>query len=111
MTTRPTATTTFPDLSGKVVVVTGARGGIGSAVADLLVAAGCRVVATDLEAPVVSGAANRRLDAALDAGWRDLAEDLTATFGRVDGLVNNAGVTGVPGSPTSNRTTWPGCSQ
>ncbi|GHH75492.1 SDR family NAD(P)-dependent oxidoreductase [Promicromonospora soli] len=93
MTTRPTATTTFPDPSGKVVVVTGARGGIGSAVADLLVAAGCRVVATDLEAPAVSGAVNRRLDAALDAGWRDLAEYLTATFGRVDGLVNNAGVT------------------
>ncbi|MFC8796813.1 SDR family NAD(P)-dependent oxidoreductase [Promicromonospora sp. NPDC057138] len=87
------ASTTFPDLSGKVVVVTGARGGIGSAVADLLVASGCRVVATDLEAPVVSGAVNRRLDAALDAGWRDLAEDLTATFGRVDRLVNNAGVT------------------
>ena len=38
----------LPGLEGRVAVVTGHRGGIGSAVAAMLQAQGCRVVGLDL---------------------------------------------------------------
>ena len=45
-----TALTTaiYPDLAGRLAIVTGHRGGIGSAVAQVLQANGCRVVGLDL---------------------------------------------------------------
>jgi 3alpha(or 20beta)-hydroxysteroid dehydrogenase len=83
-------------------VVTGARGGLGSAAVAALAEAGAHVVATDVEAPDVQAPDLQRLPGtivarALDvtdpAGWTRLAEWLRERFGRVDGLVNNAGVT------------------
>jgi 3alpha(or 20beta)-hydroxysteroid dehydrogenase len=76
-------------VDGKVVVVTGAASGQGAAEAELLAAEGATVIATD----IAPGAGCRRLDVGEPAGWRELAQALAAEHGRVDGLVNNAGVT------------------
>jgi NAD(P)-dependent dehydrogenase (short-subunit alcohol dehydrogenase family) len=77
------------DLHGKVAIVTGAAGGIGSAVTRLLSAAGADVVASDLE-PVAG-----LVSVAGDASLAETAERTVATalerFGRLDVLVNNAG--------------------
>ena len=81
-------------LDGRVIVVTGAGGGIGGGIAHRLVAAGATVVAHTRSSPVdhlgaadtvtadltEPGAAARVVQAALDA------------CGRIDGLVNNAGI-------------------
>ncbi len=87
------------DLDGRAVLVTGSSGGIGSAIARRLHAAGARVA--------VHGATHREAAAALAAELgeracavsgdveRDadrLCAEVTATFGRLDGLVNNAAV-------------------
>lgn len=81
-------------VDGKVVVVTGAAGGQGAAEARLLAQEGALVVATDLEPPELGdGISGRRLDVTSEDDWRSLADYLTAEHGRVDGLVNNAGVT------------------
>ncbi|MFT3864180.1 MAG: SDR family oxidoreductase [Solirubrobacterales bacterium] len=85
-------------VEGKVVVITGAGGGQGRAEALALAAEGATVVATDLEAPELSApAAGSIVCRALDVGstdaWQELAEWLDGELGRVDGLVNNAGVT------------------
>jgi 3alpha(or 20beta)-hydroxysteroid dehydrogenase len=83
-------------VSGKVVVVTGAGQGQGAAEARLLAAEGATVVACDLEpepAEDVGGAEYRQLDVTDAGGWTALAGDLRARFGRVDGLVANAGIT------------------
>ena len=40
---------------GRVALVTGAAGGIGTALVKLLVATGCQVVATDRESPAIVG--------------------------------------------------------
>jgi 3alpha(or 20beta)-hydroxysteroid dehydrogenase len=82
-------------VQGKVVVVTGAAGGQGAAEAVALAAEGATVIATDLhdEAPgLPASVAYRRLDVSRAQDWDALATWLRSEFGRLDGLVNNAGI-------------------
>lgn len=79
-----------------VVVVTGAGQGQGAAEARLLAARGANVIATDqtkTPAEDLPGAEYRQLDVTDEAGWAALAKHLAGRYGRVDGLVANAGVT------------------
>lgn len=79
-----------------VVVITGAGQGQGAAEARLLAAQGATVIAADLgERPAedLPGVQYRQLDVTDEAGWAALAPDLAERYGRVDGLVANAGVT------------------
>jgi 3alpha(or 20beta)-hydroxysteroid dehydrogenase len=71
-------------LRERVVIVTGAAGGIGRATAGLLRERGAAVVGVD-----VAPGADRVLDVSDAASWRELAGDLA----RIDGLVNAAGIT------------------
>lgn len=80
-------------VAGKVVVVTGAAGGMGAAEALALADEGATVVATDLEPPALGDSvAGRRLDVTSPAEWEQLGSWLAERHGRVDGLVNNAGI-------------------
>ena len=81
-------------VEGKVVVVTGAAGGQGAAEAAALAREGATVIATDLhdEAETAPGVAYRRLDVSRAEDWRALGAWLAVEHGRVDGLVNNAGI-------------------
>jgi 3alpha(or 20beta)-hydroxysteroid dehydrogenase len=78
------------DLTGKVVVVTGAMSGIGAAVAALAAESGAEVIAVDRgPGPGVTDT----LDVTDEAGWSRLAAGLSRAGRRVDGLVNCAGIT------------------
>lgn len=87
-------------LEGKVILVTGAAGGIGGAVVAAAHAAGAFVALADLaedagrEAALSLGerAAFHSLDVADEAAWRTALAAVLARWGRLDGLVNNAGV-------------------
>jgi 3alpha(or 20beta)-hydroxysteroid dehydrogenase len=82
-------------VEGKVVVVTGAAGGQGAAEVAALADEGAVVVATDLHDGVPSlpaGAVYRRLDVSQPHDWQELGGWLRQEYGRVDGLVNNAGI-------------------
>ena len=87
-------------LQGKVAIVTGAAKGLGEAAARLFVAEGARVVLTDVDAEngeriaAEIGPAARfiRHDVRDEAQWRDLVAGVVAAHGRLDVLVNNAGV-------------------
>lgn len=88
--------------SGQVALVTGAAGGIGAATVDRLLADGATVLATDRDEAALGAKAadwgeNTRI-IALDITQPDAGDVLVAAaverFGRLDMLVNNAGVGG-----------------
>ena len=87
-------------LSGKVAIVTGAAKGLGEADARLMIQEGARVVLTDVDeangARVAAelGAAARfvRHDVRHEDEWKALIADVMVREGRLDVLVNNAGV-------------------
>ena len=94
-------------VAGKVVLVTGAGSGIGRATATLLAAEGATVIVTDINraggletvqriATLNSGSCARfeEQDTSREADWKRIIEDILAREGRLDGLVNNAGIAG-----------------
>jgi NAD(P)-dependent dehydrogenase (short-subunit alcohol dehydrogenase family) len=92
-------------LDGKVALVTGAAGSIGSETALALAEQGARVVLTDLRAPELEAVTDRLKgqghvvackagDITVDDDIRSVVEFAVATFGGVDVLDNNAGATG-----------------
>ena len=91
-------------LAGKIAIVTGAREGIGRAVAEAFAREGAAVVATsrsispeDEVIRAVEGAGGRilavRADVSKAADARALVDAALDAFGSVDVLVNNAGIT------------------
>jgi 3-oxoacyl-[acyl-carrier protein] reductase len=90
-------------MMGRVAVVTGAGGGIGSMISSRLAVAGARVVLTYRESKSKTEAVARGLAGGDHLCMRapvddsdalnDLAEQIAARYGTVDLLVNNAGIT------------------
>lgn len=85
------------DLTNKVVLITGATGGIGGAIAKQMKAAGATVVVTGRSMEKLSGMDDSYIKIAADLSEKGAAEKLIADTieraGRIDVLVNNAGVT------------------
>lgn len=93
------------DLQGRVAVVTGGARGIGLAIAHRLLASGARVSLWDIDASALEQAARALLagdrvhTVSLDLTQPDqvdaAAKATHAHFGRLDILINNAGIAGV----------------
>ncbi len=87
-------------LAGKVAIVTGGSKGLGAADAQLFVAEGATVVIADVDvgmgealaAELGSAATFMRLDVRNEAEWQVLVAAVVEKHGRLDVLVNNAGV-------------------
>lgn len=85
-------------LRGKVVAVSGGARGIGEATARALAAAGARVVVGDLDAGLAAesarsyGGLGLPLDVTSPDSFTGFLDRVVAEHGRIDGLVNNAGI-------------------
>lgn len=78
--------------NGKVMLVTGAASGIGRRTAERLIAEGALVHGADLAPITIAGVTAHRLDVTSEADWQALIESIASKHGRLDGLVNAAGV-------------------
>lgn len=82
------------NLNDTIALVTGAAGGIGRAVCKSLKESGATVVATDIadRAAIESADDYYRHDVTSETDWARLAAQVGKKYGRLDALVNNAGV-------------------
>lgn len=87
-------------VEGKTIIVTGAANGIGRGEAECLVASGAQVVFTDVDEangeatvkPLGDRALFLRHDVSSAAEWQKVIAATKQRFGKIDGLVNNAGI-------------------
>ena len=88
----------------KIALVTGGASGIGRAIVQALVGEAARVLIADIDADAGHALADQlneerggaasfiRHDASSEAGWNEVAATLRERYGRLDVLVNNAGI-------------------
>ena len=89
------------ELAGRVAIITGAARGLGAGMAELFVAEGGKVVIADLRdeegaalaARLGDGARYRRCDVSSREDVQALVDFASASFGGLDAMVNNAGLT------------------
>jgi len=85
-------------IEGRVAVVTGGASGIGRGIAEQLIAEGATVVIADVQQDALEataaqiGATGVRVDVTDPASVQALADAVLDRFGRVDIVVNNAGI-------------------
>ena len=90
-------------LKDKIVLITGAAGAIGKAVAEAASVEGARAITSDL--PGRQGAAHA-LDVTEELDWLRVISDIGRTHGRIDGLVNAAGVAALGNIEETDYATW-----
>ncbi len=80
------------DLTNKVAVVTGGASGIGRAIVERFIQAGAKVLLVDRNEAHIEGAVFHQADVSSEDAVRGMLERAKAEFGRVDILINNAGI-------------------
>jgi NAD(P)-dependent dehydrogenase (short-subunit alcohol dehydrogenase family) len=92
-------------LEGKVALITGAASGMGASMARIFAVEGAKVVVADMledegkrvvaDITKANGAALfRRLDVSSEAEWKTVVDSTLAEYGKLDILVNDAGLSG-----------------
>ena len=104
-------------LAGKVALISGGASGMGRSEATIFAKEGAKVVVADLleaegreivETIAKAGGQARfmKLDVTSEESWRDAVAAAVAGFGKLDVLVNNAGISGTFDPDTMSTAAW-----
>jgi NAD(P)-dependent dehydrogenase (short-subunit alcohol dehydrogenase family) len=104
-------------LAGRVALITGGASGMGQSEATLFAKEGAKVVVADLleaqgrdvvDSIAKSGGQARfvKLDVTNEEAWRDAVAVTVSAFGKLDTLVNNAGISGTFDPDTMSTAAW-----
>lgn len=101
-------------LAGKAILITGAASGIGRSMAEIFVREGARVAITDLNHVAGEGLAGSLgaaaifvpLDVTVEEQWVAALDRAVAAFGRLDALVNNAGIITIASIEKTSLAEW-----
>lgn len=105
------------DLTGKVAIVTGAGGGIGREIAETLASEGVSIAALDVKEELMTDVAAafkknswQGMHKACDVrDWHQVStvvDEIAKTYGRIDIVVNNAGVAKTGSVETMSEEVW-----
>ncbi|NQX87497.1 MAG: SDR family oxidoreductase [Halioglobus sp.] len=100
-------------VEGKVAVVTGAASGLGLASSRRLAAEGASVVMADINAEQgsslahgIPGAQFHQLDVTREEAWQVFLDAVTAAYGRIDVLMNCAGIVRLASIEETSEADW-----
>ncbi|HHV00860.1 MAG: SDR family NAD(P)-dependent oxidoreductase [Defluviitoga tunisiensis] len=104
-------------LNGKVAIITGAARGMGKVEAELFAKEGAKVVAADILEDEVKKVAEDivkaghqaiafKLDVSKSEDWKKVVDKVVEKWGKVDVLVNNAGIFPTSGIETATEEEW-----
>src|SRR4030095_1954930 len=104
-------------LAGKVALITGGASGMGQSEATIFAREGARVVVADLlelearqvvEKIAAAGGQARfvKLDVTSESDWQDAVKAAVTAFGKLDLLVNNAGISGTFDPDITSTAAW-----
>jgi len=104
-------------LENKVAIVTGAARGMGKAEAELFAQEGAKVVLADILEKEVAEVANQinkkggeaiafKLDVSKAKDWEKVIDEVVKKWGKVDVLVNNAGILSLSGIEDISEEEW-----
>ena len=104
-------------LAGKVALITGGASGMGLSEATIFAREGAKVVVGDVlevegrqVAEKIAGAGGQarfvKLDVTSEADWREAVKTTVGGFGKLDVLVNNAGISGTFDPDTLSTSAW-----
>ena len=93
----------MPRLKDKIVLITGAAGAIGAAIAAAIDAEGGTAIRSDL---VGRGEITDTLDVTAEDDWIRVTAAIAAAHGRLDGLVNAAGIVAIGTIEETDFATW-----
>ncbi|MBR3935844.1 MAG: SDR family oxidoreductase [Oscillospiraceae bacterium] len=104
-------------LKNKVIILTGAAHGIGLGTAEVLANEGATVVATDINAELLEEnigklelsagkIVTKKIDTSSEENWKTVVEETISEFGKIDVLINNAGICDRLSLEKSSIETW-----
>jgi 3(or 17)beta-hydroxysteroid dehydrogenase len=96
----------------RVVIVTGGSSGIGAATCQVLAREGAKVIVADVNESLGRSMAEEiggyfvKVDVANEDDWMYLMQAVELKYGKIDGLVNNAGIALGGNIETTSNETW-----
>jgi 3(or 17)beta-hydroxysteroid dehydrogenase len=90
-------------LRDKVILITGGAGAIGAAIAEAVVQAGGLAIVSDLEGRT---GIDHVLDVASEKDWTRVIGDIASAAGKLDGLVNAAGIATLGSVEDTDYASW-----